>query len=169
MPKLDRLALMRNADLSSDFIVVMMKADTGALGMSLTEHAELLRAALQNPRPIQLSRRFGRDYYLTFGDGNPPAEEYAEMWNLAVDRWLETGIPYWVFKYIQTTPKTKLAIYQRLAQKEHSELRKAILKGCEPSKDGAILKLGLSDPEESCKWVAEERCGEYRAMVEKTK
>ncbi len=169
MSKLDRLALMRNADISSRFIVALMKAESDVLSIPKSEHIELLSAALLNPRPIQLSRRFGRDFYLTFGDGNPPDEVYAEMWNVAVERWLETPIPYRVFNFIQTTPKVKLATYQRLAEEKHWSLREAILSGADPSKDGPVLKLGLADPKDSCKWTAEKRCGDYRAFVKRSK
>lgn len=166
---LDRLAMMRNPDISSQFIVALMNAKLDALSIPKSEHIELLSAALLNPRPIQLSRRFGRDFYLTFGDGNPPDEVYAEMWNVAVERWLETPIPYRVFRFIQTTPKVKLVTYQRLAEEKHWGLREAILSGSDPSRDGAVLKLGLSDPKDSCKWIAEERCGDYRAFVKRSK
>jgi len=166
---LDRLALMRNSKISSDFIVALMKAETDLLCISRREHSELLSAALLNPRPIQLSRRFGRDFYLIFGNGHPPDERYTEMWTLAAERWLGTPIPYRVFGFIQTTPKVKLAIYQRLTGKEHSGLREAILSGSDPSEDGSVLKLGLADPEDDCKWIAEERCGDYRAFVKRSK
>lgn len=169
MSTLDRLALMRNPDISSRFIVALMKAESDALSIPQSEHIELLSAALLNPRPIQLSRRFGRDFYLTFGDGNPPDEVYAEMWSVAVERWLETPIPYRVFNFIQTTPKVKLATYQRLAEEKHWGLRDAILSGSDPSRDGDVLKLGLTDPKDSCKWTAGERCGDYRAFVKRSK
>lgn len=169
MSTLDRLALMRNADISSRFIVALMKIESDALSIPKSEHVELVSAALLNPRPIQLSRRFGRDFYLTFGDGNPPDEVYAEIWNVAFERWLETPIPYRVFKFIQTTPKVKLATYQRLAEEKHWGLREAILSGSDPSRDGAVLKLGLADPKDSCKWTAEARCGDYQAFVKRSK
>jgi hypothetical protein len=168
MSTLDRLALVRNPDISSRFIVSLMKAESDALSIPQSEHIELLSAALLNPRPIQLSRRFGRDFYLTFGDGNPPDDVYEEIWNVAVERWLETPIPYRVFNFIQTTPKVKLATYQRLAEEKHWGLRKEILRGSDPSKDRAVLKLGLADPKDSCKWIAEERCGDYRAFVKRS-
>jgi hypothetical protein len=164
MTHLERLALMRNQGLSDRFIVALLDAPGKDLGMTRAEHAKVLYAGAVNTRIIWGSRRHGRDYWMVEGDVNPPSDEYGQMWNLSLDKWLDMGyIPYAFLKWVETTPKTKLAVYQRLLvmpEYEHPSLyRKAMIEGCDPSADREVLNLAWDDPDNDCKATARERGG----------
>ena len=68
------------------------------------------------------------------GEGNPPFKEYGTMWTLSLDKWIdESLVPYLFFKYIQTTPEVKLAIYTRLLEKAEDQwLRVEVIRSCDP-------------------------------------
>ena len=46
---IERLGLMRNPELSKQYLVALMEAPSGELNISRIEHAEILRAAAMNP------------------------------------------------------------------------------------------------------------------------
>jgi hypothetical protein len=167
MSQLERLALMRAPNTGGALLASLMESESDGIGMTRYEHVEVLCAAVLNPALIQNSRIYGRHYFVRFGDPNKPREEYAKLWNLTADHWLNTPVSYLVFKFIQTTPEVKLAMYQRLS--EHCGHREAILRGCDPALDQAILKLGLTDSDAGCRITATAQCGEYRAFILKSK
>jgi hypothetical protein len=166
MSQVERLAAMRNPQLTHHFLVALMEEKSDTLNMSTQEHVALICAAAMNPRIVDGSRRTGRDSWRAFDDYNPPFKEYGKMWRLAVDRWLETAVPYRVLKYVQTTPEVKLEVFRRLSEQKHAHLRQEILKSCEPMKDKEILKLGWSDPDEECRGIARKRTGPYVKWLE---
>lgn len=162
---LDRMAMMRNPKLSEGFVVALMKEDSTSIGITREEHAKLIYAAAHNPDLIGSSRRTGRDFWVGGGEGNPPFQEYGEMWRVAYARWLDTIAVYAVFRYIQTTPKIKLEIYNLCAGQDREALRETILGSCEPLKDGEILKLGWNDPSDRCREIAHDRIGSHTRWV----
>jgi hypothetical protein len=92
------------------------------------------------------------------------------MWNLSLEKWLDMSyIPYAFLKWVQTTPKTKLAIYQKLldfSQDERPELyRQAIIEGCDPFADTDVLKLAWDDPDKGCREAARQRAVGYEKWV----
>jgi hypothetical protein len=170
MSQLERLALMRNATLSHRYIVALLDAPTDDLGMSRSEHGEMLFAAAMNSRLVWSSRHHGRDFWVVEGDANPPFAEYGQMWEIALDKWLDMPcVPYAFLNYIQTTPAVKMQVYQKLLTmtEEHrpSGYRGALIEGCDPFKDKDVLKLAWKDPDEICRKVAEVRVGEYKKWV----
>jgi hypothetical protein len=165
--QIERLAIMRNPHLPSTFVVALMKADPLSLGMTRDEQASMIVAAARNPDLIDGSRGTGRKWWgVVGGEADPPFEEYGEMWRLTCDRWLDTDVPFEVFRYIQTTPKVKLEVYNRCEGKGRNEaFREIILGNCEPREDYEILKLGWNDPGEECRRTAKRRVGSYPNWV----
>lgn len=116
--QLERLGLMRNPELSKRFIVTLMETPSEELNMTRKEHANILSAAATNPNIVGSSRFTGRKGWVGGGEGNPPFEEYGSMWTLCLDKWTdESLVPYQFFKYVQTTPEIKLAVYTRLLER----------------------------------------------------
>ena len=116
---IERLGLMRNPELSKQYLVALMEAPSGELNISRIEHAEILRAAAMNPALIGSSRRFGGESGGSLmGIPNSPFEQYGNMWELSVSKWMDQQIvPYFFLKFIQTTPDIKCATYNKLLAK----------------------------------------------------
>jgi hypothetical protein len=115
MTNLERLGLMRNPELSTHFVVALMETPSEELNISRVEHAEVLVTAAMNPKLINSSRLSGRQSWVVNDWPNEPIEEYAQMWELGVNKWMDQSrVPYFFLKFIQTTPKMKVAIYQTL-------------------------------------------------------
>jgi hypothetical protein len=170
LTQLERLGLMRNPELSMQYVVALLDTASGELQISQQEHIAVLTAAAQNPRLINGSRHTGRDFWQVEGDVNPPFEEYAQMWELALDRWIDKPpVPFVFIKYIQTTPKVKLTIYDRLLKNELSKdqkwLRLEVIRSCDPFVDKDVLKAAWDDPDEECRKIAEERVGSFTDYV----
>jgi hypothetical protein len=170
MAHIERLALMRNPDILIKLLVALMQESSERLNMTRDEHSRLICAGIFNPRIINSSRQTGRDFWTGFdGDPFPPSEEFGQMWQLAVDRWRsEHIVPYFVFKYIQTTSKAKLEAYNKLLpnpDRDSNQLRREILLWCDVFKDGAVLGAGVSDSDEECRKVADERLGTHKSWV----
>lgn len=169
LSQLERLALMRNPDLGASFVVAMMKTSPAELNIAEDDYTKMIAAAVLNSNVIERSRRQGRGWHLVFDDGNPPMEEFAEMWELAATTWLEKNpVPYTIFSFIQTKASVKLDIYRRLGD-ENKWLRDAILKGCEPREDAELLQLGLNDADTTISMTAAERCGDHLERIRKLK
>jgi hypothetical protein len=168
LSQIERLAMVKSPDLNVDLILAIMKKSPSELNMEESEYTEIVSVAVLNPNLIERSRRQGRSWYLTCGDGNPPMEEFAEMWELAATTWLKKNpVPYRIFSFIQTKASVKLDIYRRLGGKENEIFREAIVSGCEPCEDRELLKLSLNDERDSIKDAAYERCGDYLSYVRK--
>lgn len=171
MSQMERLGLMRNPELSKQFVVALLETPSGELNMTRKEHAEVLCAAAVNPDLIGSSRFHGRKGWVGGGEGNSPFEEFGRMWIACLDKWTdEFGVLYWFFKYIQTTPEIKLAVYSRLLegvgdQEECKELRIAVIRSCDPFDDGPVLKAAWNDPDEKCREIARERVGGFGGFL----
>jgi hypothetical protein len=170
MRQLERLALMHNPELSFRYIIKLLETETPALGMTRKEHADLICAGAVNQRVVWSSRHHGRDYWVVFGDVNTPFEEFGQMWELSLDKWMDMPfVPYAFFRFVQTTPKVKLATYQRLMNLPEDtrphQFREVLIKGCDPFLDKDVLKLAWDDPDKECREAARERVGEYMTWV----
>jgi hypothetical protein len=170
MSQIERLALMRNPELPENYVVALLSTPSEKLNFSRDEQREILTAAAVNPNLVDGSRRHGRDYWV---GGNPPLEQYGQMWGLCIANWMDTSdtsVPYVFFKYIQTTPKVKLATYNHLLQNingtDHKGLREAVVESCnDPFLDKDVLKAAWNDPDEDCRKIARERVGKLTKVV----
>jgi hypothetical protein len=170
MTQLERLALMRNSDLSFRFILALLEEPTASLGMTRKEHADMLFAAATNIRIVWSSRHHGRDAWLSGDEGNPPFEEFGEMWKVSLDKWMDIPtVPYVFIRYVQTTPEAKLATYERLLKASQDikpqHFRKFIIDGCDPVTDSKVLKRAWDDPDKDCKEAARERVGSFATWL----
>jgi hypothetical protein len=159
---------MRSPDLNISFVLAMMRQIPSESGMAEEDYVETVSVALLNPNLIERSRRQGRSWYLVFGDGNPPMEEFAEIWELAATTWSSRNpVPYRVFAFLQTKVDVKLNIYRKLRGQQNEIFREAIMSGCEPLEDRELLNIGLSEERDSIKEIAFDRCGDYLKYVQK--
>ena len=78
---------MRNPDLSKQYVVALLETPSAELNVSRKEHADVLCAAATSAKLIEDSRRMGRDFWAGGGEGNPPFEQYVQMWNLSLEKW----------------------------------------------------------------------------------
>ena len=153
--QLERLGIMRNPELSESFVVCLMEASSEELNMTREQHGELLRAAATNPDLIYGSRTTGRKSWVGGGEGNSVFEEYGRMWELCIEQWLDQPtVPFYFFRYIQTTPEVKLATYKRLLKQnfdkdDFSSLRAEVVRSCHPYDGRAVLDLAKSGPGEN--------------------
>ena len=174
--QIERLGLMRNPELEMRFILALLETPSDELTMNRKEHAQVLCAAAVNPSLIRDSRFTGRKGWIGGGEGNPPFKEFGQMWTLCLDKWTdELLVPFLFFKYIQTTPEVKLAVYTRLLEKvgdqERKWLRAEVIRSCDPLDDTPVLKMAWDDPDEKCREIARERIGRFTGFVgiQKTK
>jgi hypothetical protein len=170
MTQLERLALMRNPELSLRYLIKLLETETEDLGMTRKEHADMICAGAVNQRIVWSSRHHGRDYWMVYGDVNPPFEEFGQMWQLSLDKWMDLPfVPYAFLRFVQTTPKVKLATYQRLMNLPEDtrphQFREVLIKGCDPFDDKDVLKLAWDDPDKDCREAARERVGELTNWV----
>lgn len=170
MTPLARLALMHNRRLYPKYLTALMGADSGELGISRDEHAQLLFTASRNPHLVIDSRRHGRNFWTYEGDANPPDEEYGRMWEISVDQWMDKMfVPYSFLRFIQTTGKVKASVYQRFLdgpEDNHKrQFRETIIEGCDAFRDKEVLKLAWSDPDEKCREAARIAVGNLQSIV----
>lgn len=171
MTQIERLGLMRNPKLSSRFVVALLNTPSSELDVSRKEHVEILSAAAVNPDLVWSSRTTGRKWWSGGGEGNPPFEEYGEMWRLCLEKWInDSPVPYLFIKYIQTTPKVKLIAYKDLLEKrgdlDCKWLRKEVIRSCDPFEDKPVLKVAWDDPDDECRIIARERVGVFTDYVD---
>jgi hypothetical protein len=164
MTQLERLALMRNPELALRYLVSLLEANSEDLGITRKEHAEMIYAGAINQRLVWSSRHHGREYWMAYGDVNSPFEEFGQMWELSLDKWIDLPfVPYAFLKFVQTTPKIKLSTYERLFKlpddTHPQQFRKVLIEGCDPFTDKDILKLAWDDPDKDCQEAARERVG----------
>jgi len=170
MSHIERLGLMRNPELSMKYVVALLEASTEELRITKQEHVEIVSAAAVNPHLIGGSRRTGRRAWIGGDEGNPPFEEYGKMWELCLEKWINhSPVPFLFLKYIQTTPKVKLAAYNQLFEKpersDYTWLRQEVIRSCDPFDDGVVLKLAWNDPDDECRKIARERVGKLTQYV----
>ena len=168
LSQLERMALMHNIGLSTWFVVALLNVETTELAIPREEHARLLFTASQNPHIVVDSRHFGREVWAFEDDANPPFEEYGQMWEACVARWMDqTHVVYSFLKYTQATPDVKLKVYQKLLETEKTDyLRQAIIEGCDAFTDKNVLKVAWNDPDKDCKKSAEEAVGHLKDFVD---
>jgi hypothetical protein len=138
--------------------------------MTRKDHAKVLFAAATNQRIVWSSRHHGRVGWISGDEGNPPFEEFGEMWKVSLDKWMDMpSVPYVFIRYVQTTPQVKLATYERLLKAspeiKPQDFRKVLIEGCDPVTDSKVLKLAWDDPDKDCKEAARERVGSYATWV----
>jgi hypothetical protein len=170
LSQIERLALMANGGLSMRYVLALLNTETEELGVTRQEHARCLYAACTNPRLIFSSRIHGRETWAVEGDANPPFEELVQTWEINTEKWMDVGyVPFAFQKFIQTTPKVKLAVYQKLLaapkEKKYRYFREALIESCDPWTDKTVLKAAWGDPDEKCKEAAVKRVGGYRKVV----
>ena len=170
MTQIERLALMRNPKLAYRYVIALLRADSGELGMSRREQAAMILAAAMSERVVWTSRHHGRDYWMVYGDVNPPFEEFGEMWEISLENWMDLPyVPYTILRFVQTTQRVKLATYQRLLklpeEARPQDFRKVLIAGCDPFTDKDVLKLAWDDPDKNCREVATERVGNLTEWV----
>jgi hypothetical protein len=167
LSQLERLAMMHNIGLPYAFVVGLLQADTSELGITREEHARLLFSAAQNPHLIVSSRHHGREVWAFEGDANSPFEEFGQMWEACVDKWMDQQhVVFSFLKYTQTTPQVKFKVYGKLIGMTKAEyLRKAIIEGCDAFTDKIVLKAAWDDPDEECKKAAQEVVGNLKNIV----
>jgi hypothetical protein len=161
---------MRNPHLADYYLIALLEASPEELKITRKEHVAVLRAGGLNPGVIGSSRRLGRKFWVVQGDVNPPVKEYATMWDLCLEKWLdEPLVPLTFFKYIQTTPEKKIDAYTQLLRKGDDKkfgwLRAEVIRSCDPFEDKKVLKAAWDDPNEDCRQVARERVGGYTKVV----
>jgi hypothetical protein len=169
MTPMARLALMHNRKLWPKYVVALMSADSDELGISRDEHAQLLFTASNNTHLVLDSRHHGRDYWVFEGDPNPPDETYGQMWEIAVDKWMDRmHVPYSIMRYIQTTGEVKLGVYQKLldpSDNHKKQFRETIIESCDVFRDKEVLKVAWSDHDEECRSAAREVTGNLQSIV----
>lgn len=170
MSQLERLGLMRNPELPLRLVVALLETPSAQINMTREQHAEVLCAAAANADLVGSSRHTGRRGWVGGGEGNSPFEGFGTMWSLCLDKWMDQpSVPFCFFRYIQTTPEVKLAVYNRLLEKRDGSdrdwLRKEIIESCDPFDDSAVLRAAWNDPDEKCKEAARERVGSFSSFV----
>jgi hypothetical protein len=91
-----------------------------------------------------------------FRDVNPPFEEFGEMWELSLDKLMDRPfVPYGFLRFVQTTPKVKLATYQRLTNSMRSSSKAVIRSWIR------MFKLAWGDPDKACREAVRPRGSEW--------
>ena len=168
MSSLDRLGLMRNPDLSKYYVLALLQTPTQELQITREEHASVAIAAAVNQDLIGSSRWHGRRNFKGF-DWSPPFEEFGQMWETCLTHWMDQpSVPFFFFRYIQTVPEKKLAVYRALLERTEDDVlacREAIVKSCDRILDRELLKAAWDDPHRHCRRFAKERIGEHAEFV----
>jgi len=153
------LALMYNPMLSPDFLLELMRSTPATLSLDPELHKQMVAIGVRNPGIIENSRMWGRKMKQTVSrdDVIETDMRYGEIWKLAFGgSWLY-DISRPVARYIQTSPKVKLEIYNRFRENRDPFTRLAILEGCIMPMDEETLRLGAQDSEMLCKREAQSK------------
>jgi hypothetical protein len=149
---LERLAMMRNKELSLEFVKRILDPQDTTLCIEKEERAVLAKACLMNPKVVQNGRK-SREMFPAGADGwgNYTMQKDSEtVWKLAA-KWLaESGVPFIAFKYVQTEDQVKAKIYKEC---QNDFLRRTILESCLPE-DEKTLKLGRADADATARFIA---------------
>ena len=126
-------------------------------------------AAATNPDLVGSSRWHGRAPFKGFDWSEPFKKQYGHMWDTCLTHWPDQPpVAYFFFRYIQTVPEKKLAVYRALLEQKDGNLlgcREAIVSSCEPILDRELLKLAWDDPHVHCRRAAKERVGKFTQYV----
>jgi len=149
---LERLAMMRNKELSLEFAKRILDPQDTTLCLGNEERAVLAKACLVNPKVVQNGRQ-SRKIFPAGADGwgNYTIQKDSEaVWKLAA-RWpVDSGVPSIAFKYVQTEDQVKAEIYKKC---QNDFLRQTILESCLPE-DEKTLTLGRGDSDPTARYIA---------------
>ncbi len=149
---LERLAMMRNKELSLEFVKRILDPQDTTLFLENEERATLAKACLVNPQVIH-NGRLSREMFPAGADGwgNYTIRKDSEaIWELAA-KWPEdSGVQGLAFKYVQTEDSVKSGVFQRC---QNVYLRRFILESCLPEDEGT-LKLGRGDSDPTARYIA---------------
>ncbi|MFZ0395691.1 MAG: hypothetical protein WAL73_17695 [Terracidiphilus sp.] len=149
---LERLAMMRNKELSFEFVKRILDPQDTTLCLENEERAVLAKACLVNPKVVQKGRQ-SREMFPAGADGwgNYTIQKDSEaVWKLAAKWPADSGVPFIAFKYVQTEDQVKAKIYKEC---QNDFLRQTILESCLPE-DEKTLTLGRADADSTARFIA---------------
>jgi hypothetical protein len=149
---LERLAMMRNEELSLKLAKHILDLQDTTFGLETEERTALAKACLVNAKVVQ-NGRLSRGMFPAGADGwgNYTIRKDSEaIWELAA-KWPEdSGVQGLAFKYVQTEDSVKSGVFRRC---KNVDLRRIILETCLPE-DEETLKLGRGDSDPTARYVA---------------
>ncbi|MDR3577934.1 MAG: hypothetical protein P4L50_29060 [Anaerolineaceae bacterium] len=149
---LERLAMMRNKELSLELVKRILDPQDTTLCLENEERAVLAKACMVNPKVVR-NGRLSREMFPAGADGwrNYTIRKDSEaIWELAA-KWPESsGVQGLAFKYVQTEDSVKSGVFQRC---KNVYLRRFILESCLPEDEGT-LKLGRGDSDPTARYIA---------------
>ena len=111
---LERLGLMRKPSFWKTTSSHCSRTPTEELGITRDEHVNMMIAAATNLDLIGSSRWHGRAPFKGY-DWSEPSEQFGQMWDACLTLWADhPRVAYFFFRYIQTVPEKKLAVYRSL-------------------------------------------------------
>jgi hypothetical protein len=149
---IDRLAMMRNRELSLEFVKRILDPEDTTLCLDNEERAMLAKASLVNPKVVR-NGRMSREMFPAGADGwgNYTIQKDSEaVWELAAKWPANSGVPFIAFKYVQAEDLVKAKIYRKC---QNDFLRQTILESCLPE-DEKTLKLGRADADATARFIA---------------
>lgn len=149
---LERLALMRNKELSLELVKRILDPQDTTFCLGNEERAVLATACLVNPKVIENGRR-SREMFPAGADGwggYTIRKDAEAIWELAA-KWPATShVPYMTFKYVPAEDSVKADVFQKC---EYEILRQTILESCLPE-DEKTLTLGRADADSTARFIA---------------
>jgi hypothetical protein len=157
---LERLALMRNSEQRYSWfrgspVQQIFDPEDQQLGISLQEREELILAYVSNPATVEASHR-NIDSFDYGGSWEDNRKHLSKLWELA-SKWPVGRGPWRVYRYLGVDPRVRANTYRLCPD---PLLRDAILEGCNPARDQRTLRLGLRDPDATCRDTANELCNQ---------
>ena len=152
---LERLALMRNRNLSLRLVMCILDLESGGLHLETEERTALARACLVNPKVVENGRR-SREMFPAGADGwggYTISKDAKAIWGLAAKWPANSQVPYMAFKYVPAEDSVKADVLKKC---ENWFLRQTILESCLP-KDEKTIKLGRKDSDWHVRFLAYER------------
>jgi len=149
---IDRLAMMRNRELSLEFVKRILDPEDTTLCLDNEERTMLAKASLANPKVVR-NGRMSREMFPAGADGwgNYAIQKDSEaVWELAAKWPANSGVPFIAFKYVQAEDQVKAKIYRKC---QNDFLRQTILESCLPE-DEKTLKLGRADADSTARFIA---------------
>lgn len=149
---LERLALMRNKELSLKLVKHILDLKHDLPGIDIEERTSLAKACLVNPKVVT-NGRLSREIFPTSADGYGAytiRKDSEEIWRLASSWPEDTGVPSVTFKYVQTEDNVKAEI---LRECQNANIRRIILESCMPD-DEKTISLGRSDNDPMARFIA---------------
>jgi hypothetical protein len=152
---LERLALVRNPDVSTSLIEKIFDLEDGELGLDMQSRKELFLAYLTNEQAMLNNVRSAA----LLGNPHPPdgstwysANKFLDdIWKLAA-KWPEDSfIPAYVYRFVPVSDHTKASVYETVTERY---LRCRILEGCDGDYDWNTINLGINDSDVRCRELA---------------